>query len=132
VNDNSVGARVRNVSARAACTLVFAAIAISVCSAVYAATAHGRVLGFMPFSSGTTEMFFIKMEIIQNAPQTPACNTTERFTMTSTNTRYKQTFAAILSAYHAESPVRVYGAGTCNNWSNAEDIAYICVGDISC
>lgn len=107
----------------------FLFLLVAVSPFAFSAAAQDRVLGLLPFSSGTNEMFFAKMETLQT---TPACNTSGRFTMVSTNARYKQTFAALLAAYHAGTYVRVYGTGTCNNWSNSEDIAYVCFGDIQC
>ncbi|HEC19154.1 MAG TPA: hypothetical protein ENI97_07385 [Gammaproteobacteria bacterium] len=89
----------------------------------------GKITGYLPYSYGQEEMFFIKME---NFTGTPACNVTYRLTMKSSNPRFKATQAAVLSAFIAGIPVRATGLGTCNNFSNSEDLKYVCLGDIPC
>lgn len=132
MNGQSVRIRARSVLKAMACSLVCASATVPLYSTALAATAQGRVLAIMPLSLNNDELFFIKVETMQSSPATPACNTTGRFTMLSTSARYKPTFAVLLAAYHAQTPIWVYGAGTCNNWSNSEDIAYICSGETSC
>lgn len=90
----------------------------------FGSEAMGRVVGIMPFSSGDAEILIFRIE---NATAS-GCNTTARYTITSDNKRYKGTFATILAAYHAGTSVRVWGAGTCNNYGDSEDVAFVCDG----
>lgn len=89
----------------------------------------GKVTGYIPYNSGTEEMFFIKIE---NISGTPNCNTTSRFTMKSSDPKFKGTRAAVLAALMSGMKVRATGHGTCNNLSNSEDLRYICLGDTPC
>ena len=89
----------------------------------------GKITGYLPYSYGAEEMFFIKMEIFSG---TPACNVTGRLTMKSSNARFKATQAAVLAAFLAGIPVRATGLGTCENFVNSEDLKYVCLGDIPC
>lgn len=97
--------------------------------ASFGGTATGKVVGFIPYSSGSEEMFFIKVENI-SAPV--SCNTTSRFTMKSSNPRFKSTQATVLAALMAGTQVTANGLGSCNSWSNSEDLDYICLGAIPC
>lgn len=88
-----------------------------------------KVLGYIPYSQGSVEILIVN----HAASQTPiACNTTRRYAMSSTNPRFAATRAAIVAAYHGQTPVRIKGAGTCAVWDNAEDINYVCIGETPC
>lgn len=91
--------------------------------------ATGKVIGYIPYSQGVEEMFFINIENLSN---TPSCNTTLRLTMKSNNPRYKATQAAVLAALMSGMKVKAKGNGTCNNIGNSEDLRLICLGDTPC
>lgn len=96
---------------------------------VTAGVGTGKVTGYLPYSSGLNEMFFIRVENISGAP---TCNATARFVMKSDNPKFKSTNSAVLAAFMAGTAIIVNGLDTCNNFSNAEDINYVCLGDIPC
>ena len=108
-------------------TLLLFSLLIS--SVAFGGVGTGKVTGIIPYSSGTDEMFFIKLE---NISSTPACNGTSRFTMKSTHPAYKGTYSAVLAALMSGMTVRATGKGTCNNFSNSEDLMYICLGVTPC
>jgi len=89
----------------------------------------GKVTGIIPYKNGSDEMFFIKTENISNSP---SCNVTSRFTMTSADPAFKGTYSAVLAALMSGMEVKATGHGTCNNYSNSEDLWYICLGDTPC
>jgi len=89
----------------------------------------GKVTGIIPYKNGSNEMFFIKIENVSNSP---SCNDTSRFTMTSADPSFKGTYSAVLAALMSGMEVRATGLGTCNNFSNSEDLHYICLGDTPC
>ena len=97
---------------------------------LYAGTAvNATVTGFTPYSTGTAQIILFKTNSLSG---TPACNTTQRFAMNSTNPRFTNTVSAIMAAYAAGKPVQVKGLNTCAVWGNSEDVEHICVGDIPC
>jgi hypothetical protein len=95
----------------------------------FAGIGTGKITGIIPYSSGGNEMFFIKVE---NLSDTPTCNVTTRFTMKSDNPAYKGTYAAVLAALMSGMTVKATGHNTCNNFSNSEDLRYICLGNTPC
>lgn len=95
----------------------------------HSASETGKIIGYIPYTLGSEEMFFIKLDKNDNAEQ---CNTYGRFTMTSSNPRFKSTQAAVLAAFMAKTEVTVRGLGSCNNSQGSEDMNYICLGVIPC
>lgn len=93
-----------------------------------AGDASGKITGYIPYSTGGEDIFFIRVQNTNGA----ACNTTSRYTMNSSNQKFEGTRAAVMAAYLAGVSVRVKGLGTCNNFSNSEDMRYICLGDTPC
>ena len=104
-------------------------LAILFSATSFAGTASGKITGYIPYSTGQNGLFFIKVE---NAVNTPTCNTTTRFTMRNDNPKYNSTNAAVLAALMAGTTVVVKGNGTCDNFGNSEDLAYICLGSTPC
>ena len=90
----------------------------------------GRITGWAPSTSGGNPEFVVLS--VETITGTPPCNTTARFSISSTDPKYKTVVAGIIAAFHAGTPVRVFGLGTCNVWSNAEDVTYICFGNVAC
>lgn len=108
-------------------SILAALMLISTC--VSAGSGTGIVTGLIPYSDGATEIVIVKTSEISGSP---LCNNTARFAMNSANPRFKNTVSVLLAAYAAAKPIRINGSNTCNVWSNAEDINYVCIGDISC
>jgi hypothetical protein len=114
-------------TARVVAPLV-ASITIAV-SAAFAGTGTGTISGFIPGNpSGTAILVFSTTA----QSDSPSCNTSQRFAISSTNPTYKDTVAAVLEAYATGASINAVGLGTCNVLSNAEDLSYICVGSIPC
>ena len=90
----------------------------------------GKVEGYLPYSSGTKEILIFK--ITNNDSLITGCNATGRFAIDDSSTRYKTTVAAVISSYHAKTPLTVDFSYTCNMWVNSFDVNYLCVGDINC
>ncbi|NOI94298.1 hypothetical protein F0232_04810 [Vibrio sp. T3Y01] len=105
-----------------ALTLVIAAFSTS------AASQHGKVIGYIPYSVGDKEVIIFKIE--NNVSK--GCNVTGRFAMDSSSLRYKATLSSIMSAYHSKTPIRVNYLETCNSWGNTADANFVCIGDINC
>jgi len=103
---------------------------ILVSTFTYAGTGIGKITGVIPYVKSSGErIFFIKVDSTLDAP---SCNETNRFALSDTKPHFDITVSAILAAYHSKSDVKVRGHGSCNYWSNSEDINYICFGDIPC
>jgi hypothetical protein len=90
-----------------------------VCVSSLAGTGRGALLGALPYTCPGGECFFVQAT---SNTGLAACNTSGRFVMSASDPKYKTTVAALLAAYHSQTPVTLYGAGTCNTWSNAEDL----------
>ncbi len=106
-------------------TLLSTALSFSV-SAVTAQS--GQLTGYIPYSSDDKEIIIFKLQ--NNVVE--GCNTTGRFAMDSRSPRYKATVAAIISAFHSQTPIVVKYLPTCYSWSNSADVAFVCVGNINC
>lgn len=90
-----------------------------------AGTATGKVTGYIPYSTGSSEIIFVQVE---NHVNSPTCNSTSRFTMLSTNPKFKSTNAALLAAFMSGTQIKAMGLDTCKNYSNSEDLNYVCLG----
>jgi len=109
--------------------LVIGTIILIISGQAIAGTAKGKVTGYIPYSTGSQEIIFVQ---VQNHLDSPDCNVTTRFTMTSNNPKFKSTNSALLAAYISGTQITAKGLGTCNNFGNSEDLKYICMGDIPC
>jgi len=94
----------------------------------FAAIITGPITGFLPISSGDTEVLLVKI----GGGTTAGCNTSARFAIDSNSKRYDATFASVLAAFHAGDSIKVNYLSSCNAWHNSADINYICVGIINC
>src|SRR5262245_18795305 len=111
-------------------TIISALLVLISTTAVAAGTGTGRIVGYVPSTSGgRPEFVLVTTETISG---TAPCNTTGRFGLSSSDPKYKSVFASIVAAYHAGTEVHIFGLGTCDVFSNAEDISYICFGSIAC
>lgn len=108
---------------------IIALLLATASSFTFAGAGTGKILGYLPFSAGSTEIFFVNSE---NNLNQISCNTTNRYAMSASDPKYKSTQAALMAAFMAGSQVVVKGKGSCNVWANAEDIDYICLGTIPC
>lgn len=88
----------------------------------------GEITGFVAFESGGVKKLTFKL--VNNV--SGGCNTTARYTFDESLRNFDLMASTILSAYHAKSLVQVEYFESCNAWSNAYDVRYICVGDINC
>lgn len=96
----------------------------------FAGTGTGKIIGVLPYSKPTGEkLFFITVETKEN---TASCNVTNRFVLSDTYAAFDITVSAALAAYHAKTEVTIKGLGSCNYWSNSEDVNQICFGSIAC
>ena len=92
-----------------------------------AGSASGIVTYFVPFDIGGQEAFVFRLSTMNS--DAPACNTSNRFVVTAANPRFKMFFASILAASMSNTPIYVYGSGSCTIYDNAsENLAYICLG----
>lgn len=96
--------------------------------AVNADSHYGKIVGFLPYASGSREMIIFKMD---NSPVS-GCNVTGRFAIDGTSPHYKATVAAIIAAFHAQTDVAVAYTQSCNVWSNSWDVNYVCTGSANC
>lgn len=96
-------------------------------SSAYAGGGAGKITGLFTATLGGNSILFISTEYQTG---TPSCDVTSRFTITDSNPSYKATLAAAVSAYNTQENVSVVGLGTCNNFSNSEDMYYIVLGSI--
>lgn len=99
-----------------------------VLSATHAGRNTGVVTGYIPYSNAGKEVFFVK---ITNS-STSGCNTTGRFAIDDDSERFDVTRSAVIAAYHAQTPVTIVFKASCDTWSNATDINYMCFGNIPC
>ena len=91
----------------------------------WADTFTGRITGY---TSATTPMLFVRLE---NGPL-GGCNTTGRFVMDGNTPKYKATLAAVMAAFHTQTPIKVHYTTTCNTWRYDWDLQFARVGDIQC
>lgn len=97
-------------------------------SGANAVTVGGNVSGYVSVSDTAGPVLLVKLD----SSSVEGCNTSGRFAISSTDTRYKATLAAVMAAYHAQSPVKVVYNQTCTAWSNSYDMSYVCVGGVGC
>lgn len=90
----------------------------------------GKITGYIPYGVGSDGLLFIKLD--SSITGAPECNTTQRFTIKGNNPKYRAILAAVIASQVSGEQVRARGKGTCNNWSNSEDLDYICVGTTPC
>jgi hypothetical protein len=99
-------------------------------NAAFAGTGEGKITGVIPYTKSTNEkLFFISVE---SKKDSPSCNVTNRFVLSSNDPSFDTTVSAVLAAYHAKTPVKVTGVDNCDAWSNSEGVRYICFGNIAC
>lgn len=101
-----------------------------IANSVLAGTGTGKITGIIPYTKSATEkLFFIAVESKTNSPD---CNTTNRFVLSSKDQSYSEMVSAMMAAYHAKTPVKVTGKDNCDDWGNSEGIRYVCFGNIPC
>lgn len=112
-------------------TFFLTALLMVFSSSVLAGSGSGKIIGIIPYSSGSEEYLFIKVE--NTSPDSPSCNQTQRFVMSSVNNpKFKATQSVALAAMMAGTRVVVKGNGTCDAYDNSETFIYMCVGEIAC
>lgn len=104
---------------------------VSLCLHAFSAHADSqlaKVVGFLPYTAAGKEVLLFKLQ----ANNYGGCNASGRYAIDSSSPHFKATYAAILSSFHAQNDVFVAYSQSCNSWSNAWDVAYVCVGSINC
>jgi len=91
-------------------------------------TQLGNLDGYLPYSNGTKEIFFFKLD----STSASGCNGTNRYAIDSDHKNFKSVVSAVMASFHSKTPIRVRYEETCNTFSNAFDSSYICIGDIPC
>ncbi len=102
---------------------------VFITSVATAGNGGGIVMGFIPGSLQGTAVFIFSTSTVSNSP---SCDTTQRFAISSADAKYKDTVAAVLEAHATGTSVNAVGLGTCTVLSNAEDLNYLCIGTIPC
>jgi hypothetical protein len=88
----------------------------------------GKVTGYIPYANGNTQIFLFSVD----SNLSGGCNTTARYTITSASAQFKSVQAAVMAAFHSQTPVMVYYSSTCNGWGNSWDLNSVCIGTIPC
>jgi hypothetical protein len=110
--------------------LLTSVCAIASCAtSTYAQTATGLITGYIPYvDGGNVEIIFVRVD---NNP-VGGCNTSGRFVMRASDARFRATRAAIIAAFHAQTPVTIKYSQSCSVWENSWDMHYICIGSTPC
>lgn len=87
-----------------------------------------KIKGYIPYEAGGKELLILQLE----GNVTGGCNTTGRFAIDSAQLKFKATRAAIMAAFHSQTPITVFYYQTCNSYGNSWDIAWVCVGNLPC
>jgi hypothetical protein len=105
--------------------------AFLIAASAFGSTGTGKITGLIPYFEGNEEFLFIRVENISS--NTPACNSSGRYVIKSTNNpHFKYTQSAVLAAFMAGTPVIVNGKNTCDTYGNSETLWYMCLGTIQC
>ena len=57
----------------------------------------------------------------------PACATSGRFALDTSKSAGRTTLAILIGAFVSGKTVVIYGLGTCNTWSDSEDVSFVYV-----
>jgi hypothetical protein len=92
-------------------------------NALASGSATGVVNGLLVEGNGTSAQ--VALAYVSNYTGGPACATTHAFTIDLTTNQGRAEFSVLLTARQTGATVQVAGQGTCNLWSNSEDVSYI-------
>jgi hypothetical protein len=95
-----------------------------------ASTGSGKIIGVVPYSVGSEEILFIKVE--STSSDTPACNTTHRYAIKNSSAHFNFTQSVALAAFMSGTPVLVRGKNTCDVYDNSESFTHLCIGSTPC
>jgi hypothetical protein len=101
---------------------------LAIVHAAHAAALIGHVTGYANVSSGSTPTLLIKIDTAEKV----GCNTTGRFAISSADVRYKATLPSVIAAHATQAQVKISYDETCDLWSNAFNLNFVCVGDVAC
>jgi hypothetical protein len=88
----------------------------------------GKITGYIPYEFEGKEVFVLQLE----GNVSGGCNTTGRFAIDSSQLKFKATRAAVMAAFHSQTPVTVFYNQTCNSFVNTWDVRWVCVGNLPC
>jgi len=96
-----------------------------------AGTGSGAVTNITPIVLNGTEMFVVTLSTMN---ESPTCDgSSPRFALSASDPKYKSVMALLLGAYFSGASVFARGLGTCNLYSSAEDLSYVCLnGGVPC
>jgi len=114
----------------------FALCCLGYSAANHAGTGSGQIVAFTPVALANGTEFFVVT--LQNMTGQPPCaggvgTPPFRFALSAADPKYKTTLAAMMAAYFSGSSVYAVGLGTCNTYSQSEDLGYMCFnGGVPC
>lgn len=88
----------------------------------------GKISGYIPSDINGKELLLVQI----NDNISGGCNITGRFAIDSSQLRFKAIRAAVMAAFHNQTPITVAYKQTCNSFGNAWDLDYICISNIPC
>lgn len=104
-------------------------VLLSLCAlSAHGDSQSGKVIGFLPYTNSGKEVLLLKVQ----GNNSGGCNSSGRYAIDNTSPHFKMTYAAILAAFHSQTDVFVAYSQSCNSWSNAWDVTYVCSGGINC
>jgi hypothetical protein len=104
-------------------------VLLLVCSLAFAQQSQtAKITGYIPYDLDGKELLFVQLE----GNRSGGCNVTARYAIDSSQLKFKGTRAALIAAFHTQTPVTIFYNETCNAYSNSWDIAWVCVGTIPC
>jgi hypothetical protein len=107
---------------------LFIASLLAIVSSAQAATLVGHVTGYANVSNGSTPTLLVKIDTADKV----GCNTTGRFAISSADVRYKATLPSVIAAHATQTQVKISYDETCDLWTNAYNLNFVCVGDAAC
>ncbi len=78
-------------------------VVLSFSVSAVSSTQSGQITGYIPYSSGDKEIIVFKLK--NNVVK--GCKTTGRLAIDSRSLRYRATVAAVMSAFHSQTPIVV-------------------------
>jgi hypothetical protein len=97
-----------------------------------ASFASGRhtstITGYVPYLRNEKALLIFQLKDNPSG----ACNVSARFAIDQSNPHFKATQAAVMQAFHSNTPVTVLFNQTCNSWANSWDAYAVCVGNLPC
>ena len=94
--------------------------------------ANGRhtstITGYVPYLHNGKAIFIFQLKDNPSG----SCNNTARFAIDQSSPHFKATQAAVMQAFHSNTPVTVLFNQACSSWVNSWDAHAVCVGNLPC